>query len=177
MPGPARLRWVGSAVLVVLGLGVLVAVILWSPDHRDLAARACVILLGVIVLRLLTRAVVVTTLAPEDGSFDVALQGQAVRTLPAARDPGLIEEGLRSSMNRELELYSRVRPWLREIAADRLWANHGVLLDQQTESARRLLGDEGWELLRSDREPPVDRFGPGMPLNSLARIVTAVERL
>jgi len=76
-----------------------------------------------------------------------------------------------------MELHYRLRPRLREIAADRLAADHGLGLDEHPEKSRRLLGDEAWALLRPDREPPEDRFGPGMPLPELERIVAAVERL
>jgi hypothetical protein len=174
---PMRLRWVGSAVLMVLGTAIFLAFALWSPEHREFAARAYVIFLGALLARLLTRAVVAVTWAPEDPSFDLAMKVRLARGLPSARDPAVIEQEIGWAMKRALELHHRLRPRLRGIAADRLTANHGVSLDQQMGSARRLLGEEAWELLRPDREPPVERFGPGLPLPVMERIVTAVERL
>ena len=174
---PVRLRWAGSLVLMALGTVILLAVVVWSPGNRELAARVYVIFLGALAVRLLARAVVVTTTAPREPPFDLALRGRAVRPLPSARDPDLIADEIGSATHRALELHHRLRPRLRGIAADRLVANHGVLLDEQTGSAKRLLGEEAWEFLRPDREPPADRFGPGMPLPALERIVTAVERL
>jgi len=174
---PTRLRWVGSVVLLAFGTAALLAVALWSPEHRQVAARVYVIFLGVLAVRLLARAIVVTTTAPQERLFDLALRGRSVRSLPGARDPDLIEHEIGSATSRSLELHYRLRLRLRGIAEDRLAASHGVLLDQQTGSARRLLGDEAWEFLRPDREPPADRSAPGMPLPELERIVTAVEGL
>jgi hypothetical protein len=177
MAAPVRLRWAGSIVLTALGTATILAVILWSPGHRELAARVYVIFLGVLAVRHLARAVGDPTTAPPERPFDLVLRGRAEDRLPGVRDPDLIAHEIGSATNRALELHHRLRPRLRGIAADRLAANHGVLLDEQTRSAKQLLGEEAWELLRPDREPAADRFGPGMSLSELERIVTAVERL
>ena len=50
-------------------------------------------------------------------------------------------------------------------------------LDADRDAARSLLGAEAWDLLRPDHEPPEDRFGPGMPVEDITKIVTAVEDL
>lgn len=174
---PVRLRWTGSVVFAALGTVTLLAVALWSPGNREVAARVYAIFLGVLAVRLLARAVVVATTAPQERPFDLALRGRVARPLPSAGVPDLIAHEIGSATHRALELHHRLRPRLRAIAADRLVANRGVLLDEQTGSARRLLGEEAWEFLRPDRDPPTDRFGPGMPLPELDRIVTTVERL
>lgn len=74
------------------------------------------------------------------------------------------------------ELHTRIRPLLREIAARRLDDRRGLDLDHSPE-ARQVLGDEAWELLRPDRPPPADRFGPGMGEAALTRIVDRLEGL
>lgn len=147
------------------------------PEHRDVALRAYVIVLGALAARLLARAVVVTTWSPEPRAFDLALRARAPRPLETAADPTHIAHELGSSVDRAMELHYRLRIRLREIAADRLAADHGLALDDDHEAARRLLGDEAWALLRPDREPPEDRFGLGMALPDLERVVAAVERL
>ena len=38
-------------------------------------------------------------------------------------------------------------------------------------------GPEAWELVRPDREPPVDRLGPGVRLADLRAAVHALERI
>lgn len=170
-----RHRWVGSAVLGALGTAAFLAVALWVSEQREFAARVYVVFIGALVVRLLVRAIVAARWMPEEPSFDLALRGRAPGALRSPYYPELIQQELGSSANRALELHYRLRPRLREITADRLATNHSVAMDEATESTRRLLGDEAWELLRPDREPPRDRLGPGMSVAELERIVTAVE--
>jgi hypothetical protein len=73
------------------------------------------------------------------------------------------------------DVHYRLRPVLREVAAGLLAARRGVLLDRDPARARALLGEEAWELVRADREPPRDRHGPGIPPDRLARVVDALE--
>jgi hypothetical protein len=72
------------------------------------------------------------------------------------------------------DLHYRLRPLLRELAAERLAARHGVDLDGDPDRARPLLGDELWELVRPGREVG-RRSGPGLPLHSLSRLVQVLE--
>jgi hypothetical protein len=73
------------------------------------------------------------------------------------------------------DLHFRLRPLLRQVAAERLHSR-GVPLDRETERARELLGDEVWELVRADRELG-QRSGPGIGLTELDRVVSALEEL
>ncbi len=50
-------------------------------------------------------------------------------------------------------------------------------LDREPEKARRLLGDETWELVRPDRPDPADRHAPGLASSALERVVVSLERL
>lgn len=74
------------------------------------------------------------------------------------------------------DLHQRLRPVLQEIAATRL-RPHGVWLDRNPEEARRLLGDELWELVRADRPRPSEPREPGLSLEQLGSVVTRLERL
>ena len=76
----------------------------------------------------------------------------------------------------EFDLHYRLRPLLRQLAADRLFARHGVDLDRSPERARPLLGDELWALVRADRTVG-RRTGPGVPSAELADYVDRLERL
>ncbi|HKI93484.1 MAG TPA: hypothetical protein VJ986_14375, partial [Gaiellaceae bacterium] len=86
---------------------------------------------------------------------------------------------------RELELgaasamhaHRRLLPLLREAAASRIGSRHGFELDRRPDAARRLLGDEVWELLRPDRPEPADRHGPGVPRRSITTVIERVESL
>jgi hypothetical protein len=74
-------------------------------------------------------------------------------------------------------VHLRLRPALREAAAQRLRVRHGVDLDADPRRARALLGDETWELVRPDVKPPSDRFGPGITPAQLGRTLDVLEAL
>jgi hypothetical protein len=74
-------------------------------------------------------------------------------------------------------LHARLLPILREAAAARLAAHHNVDLERRPDAARRLLGDDAWELLRPDRSAPEDLYAPGLPLRRIRRIVEKLEAL
>jgi hypothetical protein len=74
------------------------------------------------------------------------------------------------------DVHQRLRPVLQEVAAARL-RPHGVWLNRNPEQARALLGDELWELLRTDRPRPADPRAPGLSLEQLGAAITRLEHL
>jgi hypothetical protein len=72
------------------------------------------------------------------------------------------------------DLHYRLRPILREIAAQRLADSRGLRLDGGGPRIERSLGEGLWELVRRDRPGPESRFGPGVRPQDLRR---AIERL
>jgi hypothetical protein len=54
---------------------------------------------------------------------------------------------------------------------------HGVELERQPDVARRLLGEQAWDLVRADRPPPADSLGPGLREEEIAAAVTRLESL
>jgi hypothetical protein len=76
----------------------------------------------------------------------------------------------------EFDLHYRLRPLLRQLAADRLHSRHGVDLDRAPHRAEPLLGDELWALVRPDREVG-RRTAPGVDAARLADHVDRLERL
>ena len=88
-----------------------------------------------------------------------------------------IEREVTLGQTTAFDLHFRLRPTLRRIASELLRARRGIDLDANPEAARRALGDETWELVRADREPPHDRFGPGIELESLRHVVVSLEAL
>jgi hypothetical protein len=80
-------------------------------------------------------------------------------------------------MGGSFDLHYRLRPRLREIAAPLLAIRRGVSLDGDPEAARRLLGEESWELLRADHTPPEDRLARGVAPATLRSAVETLERL
>jgi hypothetical protein len=108
--------------------------------------------------------------------FEQALHRQK----PAASQP---EEILR--MDRVLALGSadadhaqrQLLPLLRSTAAARIAARHGFELERRPETARALLGEDVWELLRPDRPEPKNRHAPGVPHDQIAAVIERVESL
>jgi hypothetical protein len=74
------------------------------------------------------------------------------------------------------DMHWRLRPVLREVAAAALH-DQGVELDGDPDAARRLLGDEAFELVRADRGKPADAFGPGVDPQALDRVLSRLEEL
>jgi hypothetical protein len=75
------------------------------------------------------------------------------------------------------DLHYRLRPRLRRIAIELLAARRGIELDASPELARRVLGEDAWEIVRGDREPPQERFAAGVDIASLRLAVSALEAL
>ena len=88
-----------------------------------------------------------------------------------------IEREVTLATSNAFDVHFRLRPGLRETARGLLGARHGVDLDTQPERARELLGDEAWQLVRPDLEPPRNRIGPGIDPEALRRTVEALERI
>ena len=74
------------------------------------------------------------------------------------------------------DLHLRLRPMLREIAADGL-RRRGVDLDAQPQAAQALLAPETWELVRPDRPRPADAFARGLAPARLAAVLDDLEAL
>jgi hypothetical protein len=74
------------------------------------------------------------------------------------------------------DLHLRLRPILREIAADGL-RHRGVDLDADPEAAQALLAPQTWELVRADRPRPADAFAPGLRPAQLDAVLDNLEGL
>jgi hypothetical protein len=74
------------------------------------------------------------------------------------------------------DLHLRLRPILREIAADGL-RRRGVELDTQPRAAQELLAPDTWELVRPDRPRPDNAFAPGLAPKRLDIVLDDLEAL
>lgn len=74
------------------------------------------------------------------------------------------------------DLHLRLRPILREIAADGL-RRHGVDLDAQPRAAQELLAPGTWELVRPERPRPDDAFARGLAPARLDAVLDDLEAL
>ena len=160
---------VGATAVLVILLGVRPL-----PAERLLAGY--VLVLAAIALATLTRIAQPSAERRGVSRFEEALQPRRERP---TRPPELVrtERELTLGMASAGHAYSRLLPLLREAAAARLAARHGVDLAGRPREAEELLGSEAWELLRPDLAAPEDRSGPGLPIARVELLVGQVERL
>ena len=160
-------------VTLTLALVVALAVL---PGRAEVVVRVYLLLLAAFVLaQLLAR---LRSSLPEPGTspVDAALRRRAPR-VERLGELERIEREVTLGLTTSFDLHFRLRPTLRRIASELLRARRGIDLDGSPAPAKRALGEETWELVREDREPPLDRFGPGIELDKLRTVVVSLEAL
>ncbi len=87
-----------------------------------------------------------------------------------------LEHAIEFSRATAFDLHYRLRPRLVKLAEERFAAKG---LDPRTRPAacRALVGDEAWEILRPDVPAPPRRGGPGIPFNTLRRVVERLDAI
>src|SRR6266536_81139 len=106
--------------------------------------------------------------------LDVVLDHRPARPPPPAELESLGRMlGLASASG--VYVHNRLRPELRAIARELLFARLGIDLDAEPEAARVAVGPAVWDLIRPDREGPDGYESPGLPPPVLARIVADLE--
>ena len=164
-----------AARLLVLPTIVLLGVAVFASGRLEQAVRIYALVVCAVVLLL--------TVASLREAFPQAPRRRAPprkardRRADPPRSLGQLENEVTMSVGDALDFHYRFRPHLRLIAAGLLEGRRGVALDEEPERARRLLGDETWDLVRADRPAPADRHGPGMPAGTLEHVVVSLERL
>lgn len=147
-----------------------------APRRHELELDVYALVLG--GLALLELVLAIRQAYPrERGS---ALAAALVRDVPRPERPAELER-----LEREVtlgtatafDLHYRLRPKLREVALQRLADRRGLALDTGGPEVEEALGEELWELVRPDREPPVERYGPGLPPAGVRRAVERLETL
>lgn len=172
----ARVRAVVWSFCVAVVGGALLAGVLavFIPGRRGLVLDVYVLYLGGIMLLALVR---MTRIAQPGSSspFERALEAGRERT---QRPPELVrlERQLALSATTEFDVHYRLRPVVREIARQRLWAKHAVGLENERDRAESLLPPKTWELVRPERPSPADRFGRGPGLAGIEAVVVELER-
>jgi hypothetical protein len=159
----------GATVVLVIVLGI-------RPTSARQILAGYVLVLAAIALAALTRIARNASDSPPASRFDAALRQRVVEPM---RPPELVrtEREIRLGTASAGYLHSRLLPLLREAAAARLAAGHDVDLERRPDAARRLLGEEAWELLRPDRPAPADRNSPGISMQRLRAVVDTLETL
>jgi hypothetical protein len=165
-----------SAAGAVVATLLLIAALAFRPVSAEIALDGYVLLLGAILLFGLVGA---TTESDPDARR--SLYEQALESSPpgAERPPELarVEREVALAVGSAFYEHFRLRPLLREIAAQRLDSRFATDVDNPRPTARESLPDHAWALLDRERKPPRDRHGPGIPVERLREIVDALERI
>ena len=133
--------------------------------------NAAVTVLAVLVAAGAVRALV-ETLPP----LRRVAPGEAAAGAGGGGDRERLDRVVSAATSHAGDLHLRLRPILREIAADGL-RRHGVELDAQPQAAQRLLAPETWELVRPDRPRPADAFARGVAPKQLDAVLDDLEAL
>jgi hypothetical protein len=161
-----RLLAVPTAALVLVA-GV-------APGRLELAARTYALLVCgvalVVAIRAVRRADPPETPLRDGGS---SADSRPRRPPSLARLEQLAALGVASSF----DLQHRLLPPLRSIAGGLLASRRRVELESEPETARRMLGDETWDLVSPARPAPQDRVSRGVSPAQLTRVAESLERL
>ena len=168
-----RGRLVTGFAVATLGLAIALGV---RPVATERILGAYVLALAAIGLAAITRVAASHEDRHKPSAFEHALRRPQQR---AMRPPELVrtEREITLGMANAGHLHKRLLPMLREAAAVRLATRQSVDIERRPDQARRLLGDDAWELLRPDLPEPADPHAPGISLGRLRRIVDALERI
>ena len=153
---------------------MLVVIAAAAPGRLELAARIYALIVGGVGLTVAIRALrrldsPETPLRTRRGAVD-----RRRRPPPSlARFEQLAALGVASSF----DLQYRLAPHLRELASGLLASRRRIDLAADRESARRILGDETWDLVRPGRPVPEDRLSRGLAPAHLTRVADSLERI
>jgi hypothetical protein len=157
---------------VAFGLLPFVLAVVFLPGRRDLALDLYLLLIASGAVFALVRAL--SQAAPRAEPEPPSRPRRMTQRLPELERT---ERAVLLSASTAFDTHYRLRPILREIAAQRLATRRGLSLDDDVTAARAVVGEETWELVRPDREPPHLRFAPGVQAAELREVVAALERI
>lgn len=154
-----------------IALGVVIGVALWGIlDAGGLRARPayCIgIALAVVALGALVRTVLVQP------SVLVDPQPEGAETARPYTDLYFLEYRLSWGSVERARYEQRVRPLLVRLVGERLRQRHGIDPDREPAQARRIVGDQLWQLITAapdlDAKPPSPR--------EVAALVAEIERI
>lgn len=168
----SRLPRIPAGIIVGATAGLLAAFAL-APGSRTTAVGVYLIALAAVLLASLAQAFVRSS--PGSGSeFERALH--VPRATPETlRELTRIENDAIHGTETEGDFRRRLRPLLRELAAERLAARRGIDLERDPGRAREALGDDAWDAVRPDIE--AGRFTRGLPIAQLRAVVDRLEAM
>jgi hypothetical protein len=163
------------AAVSVVTLALVLAAVL-EPGKRTLELDIYVLVVGgMAVLTAVLAARRAYPLAERSAIADALVEEPRAVIRPPDLDR--TERVLSMATNSAFDVHFRLRPILREVAEQRLADRRGLRLDSGDERVQEALGTELWELVRPDREQPHRRFGEGVEVEQLTRVVDRLEAL
>lgn len=164
-----------AALAVITGILLLLLLVTTTvPPERVLDGY--VLFVGGLVMLGLVHATRTAAAGDDESAFERALRPRR-RSPLRPRDLEKLEREVVLASGSAFDVHFRLRPLLRQIAAHRLASRRGADLDAGSDETRAALGEELWEILRPDRPPPHNRYGPGLPLGRVRAAVDAIERI
>lgn len=153
--------------IALLGLVVL------APGRLELGVRIYALILCAAVLVVLLLAL--RRAFPDE----TALRVPATRPARSVPPPSLarIEHETALAVAGSFDVHYRLVPRLRALAAGLTSSRRKVSLTESPDAARAILGEQTWELVRSDRPAPEDRLAKGITPRELEQVVDALEGL
>jgi hypothetical protein len=154
--------------------GAVVA-LLFTSGTRPLVVDVYLVVVAAIVMLALFRVIRLVS-PPRPSMFERALAALRTRepqpTTEVADDRDVVLSRLSA-----FHYHIRVKPVLRELAAQRLRARFGVELDREPERARELLPSHVWDVVRPDAKPPENRLARGPSLEQQRVVIEELERV
>jgi hypothetical protein len=161
----------GAARALAVPTIALLGIVLVAPGRLELAVRIYALVLCatviVVVLLALRRAY------PDETGLRKPARTVAKRTPPPIL--GRIEHETALAIAGSFDLHYHLVPRLRALAAGLLNSRRNVSLAEAPDTARAILGEDAWELVRPDRPAPEDRLAKGIAPRELAHVVDALE--
>ena len=166
-------RLIEAFILPTIALGIVATL---APGRLPLATHVWLLVMCGIALMTVLASLRRRYPLPVKSALEEALERP---TLTDERLPELarLEREVTLGASSSYDLHYRLRPTLRETAAGLLAVRRGITLDREPERARAALGEETWQLVRRDREPPEDRVAPGLDAVRLRAVVESLEAL
>ncbi len=155
---------------ILLGLSTIACsyLAIAQPGIRNAALYSYVLIVGALVMLAIVSSFGDALPRRRRSPFDEALV-EPPRTGRTPAQVEQIERAVTLGVATAYDLHVRLLPHLREIAQCRL--------ERSGRSASPETLGRWWELLRADREEPLDRFAAGLPRDELVALVADLERM
>jgi hypothetical protein len=151
----------------------LIALALFAPGRLALGLRIYALLLAAAAIALLLLAL--RRAYPPEGALREPGAPASTDTPPPTL--ARIEHEVALGVGGSFDLHYRLVPRLRKVAGGLLESRRKVSLEADPDTARTILGEDAWEVVRPGRPAPEDRLGRGIELRDLERVVGTLEAI